>query len=126
DQIALLGYDASADELQPGDTLYLTLYWKALQGLDINYQVFVHLLGADGLAAQSDKINPGEFPTRRWPIDKYVRDEHQLEIPADLPPGDYEVAVGLWVQSDGWRLPLLDEEGGQIGDRFTLMHLSVK
>lgn len=126
EQIALLGYDTAASEVEAGDTLYLTLYWKALQDLDINYQVFVHLLGPDGLVTQSDKINPGEFPTRRWPDDKYVRDEHQLQIPADLPPGDYEVAAGLWVQGDGWRLPLLDAQGQQIGDRFSLMHLAVE
>jgi hypothetical protein len=55
-----------------------------------------------------------------------VRDEHQLQIAQDLPPGDYEVAVGLWVQNDGWRLPLLDEQGQQIGDRFSLMNVSVR
>lgn len=126
EQIAFLGTDTSASTVEPGDTLYLTLYWKALQDLDINYQVFVHLLGPEGLVAQSDKINPGDFPTRRWPDDKYVRDEHQLQIPADLPPGDYEVAVGLWVQNDGWRLPLLDEHGEQLGDRFTLMDITVE
>ena len=60
------------------------------------------------------------------PDDKYVRDEHQLQIPADLPLGDYEVAAGLWVQGDGWRLPLLDAQGQQIGDRFSLMHLAVE
>jgi hypothetical protein len=126
EQIALLGFDVSSDQIKAGDTLYLTLYWKAQQGLDINYQVFVHLLGPDGLVAQSDKINPGEFPTRRWPMDNYVRDEHQLQIPADLAPGVYELYTGLWVQSDGWRLPLLDSQGEQVGDRFKLMELTIQ
>jgi hypothetical protein len=126
EQIALLGFDASATQVQPGDRVYLTLYWKALQKLEINYQVFVHLSGPEGLVAQSDKINPGDFPTRRWPEDKYVRDEHQLQIPPDLPPGDYEVTAGLWVQGDGWRLPLLDDRGEQVGDRFKLMDLRVE
>jgi len=126
EQIALLGFDISAEQVKAGDTLYLTLYWKALQELDINYQVFVHLLRPDGLVAQSDKINPGEFPTKRWPLDKYVRDEHQLTLPADLAPGEYELFAGLWVQADGWRLPLLDSQGQQIGDRFKLMDITVE
>ena len=126
EQISLLGYDTSAMEVAAGDTLRLTLYWKALQDLDINYQVFVHLSGPDGLVAQSDKINPGEYPTRRWPADKYVRDEHRLQIADDLPPGEYEIAAGLWVQNDGWRLPLLDEQGQQIGDRLPLMKITVE
>ena len=123
EQLALLGFDVSDTMAEAGDTIHLTLYWKAQEELNINYQVFIHLLGPDGLVAQSDKLNPGDFPTRRWPDDKYVRDEHQIVLPHDLQPGQYEVAVGAWVQSDGWRLPLLSEQGQQVGDRFALFTL---
>ncbi len=124
EQIALLGYDISPNA-RPGETLDFTLYWKAQDELPINYQVFVHLLGPQGLYAQSDKLNPGDFPTKRWPLDKYVRDEHQVMLPADLPSGTYEIAVGVWVQSDGWRLPLLDSRGNQIGDRFPVYQFMI-
>ena len=127
DQIALLGYNASDETVSPGDDLFLTLYWKARRPLDIDYQVFVHVLDERGNAvAQSDKLNPGEFPTRRWPTDKYVPDRHRLAIPEDLPPGNYTVAAGLWVQSEGWRLPVLDGNGQQIGDRVSLLTLKVE
>jgi hypothetical protein len=120
EQIALIGYDLTG-EARPGEEIRLTLYWKAQRPLAINYQVFVHLLGPDGLpVAQSDKLNPGEFPTRRWPPDRYVRDEHRLLLPADLAPGPYRLTTGLWVMDDGWRLPLLDEEGRLIGDVYVL------
>ncbi len=127
EQIALTGYDTSATTVQPGDTITLALYWQAQRPLDINYQSFVHVLTADGrLVAQSDHLNPGEFPTRRWPLDKYVRDEHVIELPADgLPEGDYVVRAGLWVQEEGWRLPLLDENGRQIDDAQILYRFSV-
>ncbi|MGD2050545.1 MAG: hypothetical protein PVH03_13675, partial [Chloroflexota bacterium] len=86
-----------------------------------NYQVFVHLKDDEGnLVAQSDKLNPGDFPTKRWPVDKYVRDEHQILLPADLPPGEYQLSLGLWVVEDGWRLPLLNDAGEQIGDNYAL------
>jgi len=92
--------------------------------MDINYQVFVHLLHKDGqIIAQSDKLNPSDFPTRRWPTDKYVRDEHSLEIPESVAPGDYFLSVGLWVAADGWRLPLLDGSGAQIDDNYRLYEL---
>ncbi len=126
DQLALLGYDVSGTTARPGEPINLTLYWKAQQGLDINYQVFVHIFGPDGLVAQSDKLNPGDFPTRRWPVDKYVRDKHQIVLPEALVPGQYEVAVGAWVQTDGWRLPLFDEQEQQIGDQFRLFVLTVE
>ncbi|RMH01573.1 MAG: hypothetical protein D6706_01630 [Chloroflexi bacterium] len=125
-QIALLGFDISSLQATPGEKLSLTLYWKALKPLDINFQVFVHVLAQDGrLVAQSDKLNPGEFPTRRWPLDKYVPDQHIIELPAELPPGTYTVATGLWVQSEGWRLPLVNENGDQIGDNVSLFTLTV-
>ncbi len=127
EQIALLGFDASQTTARPGEIVDITLYWKAQQPLDINYQVFVHVLGLDGtLAAQSDKLNPGEFPTRRWPDDKYVRDVNSLLLPQELPAGDYVVATGIWVASEGWRLPLLDAGGQQIGDNVTLFILKVE
>ena len=127
DQIALLGYNTVTETAAPGDTLELTLYWQALRELEIDYQVFVHVLDSAGeLVAQSDKLNPGDFPTRRWPLDKYVPDAHSLALPADLPPGDYTVATGLWVQSEGWRLPVFDEAGQTIGDRADLFTLRIE
>lgn len=127
DQIALLGYNTSATSLKPGDGLDLTLYWQAKRPLDISYQVFVHVLDGNGdPVAQSDKLNPGEFPTRRWPLDKYVPDFHRLILPKDLPAGDYSVSTGVWVQSEGWRLPVFDNSGQTAGDHAILFTLRVK
>ena len=127
DQIALLGYAVDGESAAPGETLELTLFWQALRPLDIEYQVFVHVLDASGqLVAQSDKINPGEFPTHRWPTNRYVPDTHRLALPPDLPPGDYTVTTGLWVQSEGWRLPVFDENGVAVRDVEPLFTLEVE
>jgi len=105
----------------------LMLYWQAQNPLPINFQDFLHILGPDGIpVAQSDKLNPGEFPTKRWPLDKYVRDEHRLSLPPDLPAGEYRVTTGIWVATEGWRLPLLDESGEQIGDTYLMFNLVVE
>jgi hypothetical protein len=120
-QVALIGYDAPLTA-EPGETIAVTLYWKVQRPLTINYQVFAHVLRPDGtILAQSDKLNPGEFPTERWTLDKYVRDEHELEIPADAPPGEYRLSVGLWVAAEGWRLPVVDAAGEQMGDNYVLV-----
>jgi len=127
EQVALIGYSASTMEAEPGDAVDVMLYWKAQRSLEINYQVFVHVLGPGGeLVTQSHKLNPGEFPTRRWPLDRYVWDGHELLLPPDMPPGEYAVATGLWVQAEGWRLPLLDENGEQISDNYDLFKLTVE
>jgi hypothetical protein len=127
DQIDLIGFDTPREVAAPGDTIDLMLYWRALRDLDIDYQVFVHVLDESGeLVAQSDKLNPGEFPTHRWPLDKYVPDVHSITLPSNLPAGEYRVAVGLWVQSEGWRLPVFDERGAAVDDRAVLFDLRVE
>jgi hypothetical protein len=125
-QIALIGYDLPDGRLAPGSNLHLNLYWKAQQPLAINYQVFVHLLDADGaVVAQSDKLNPGEFPTRRWSVDKYVRDAHHLRLPPELPAGSYRLTTGLYVLSEGWRLPRHELVGQPVADHFLLRTFQV-
>jgi hypothetical protein len=119
DDIALIGYDWRP--AAPGASAQLTLYWKALRPPQLNYQVFVHLRDAAGsVVAQSDKLNPGDFPARRWPLDRYVRDAHRLDIPIALPPGDYQLAVGLWKMAESERLPVADAAGRPLGDSILL------
>jgi hypothetical protein len=118
-QIALIGIDMPAETVSAGSELFATAYWIAQTPLDINYQSFLHVLDSEGnLVAQSDKLNPGEFPTRQWPTERYVRDSYRLALPQELPVGEYWLSIGLWVAEEGWRLPLLDEEGEQISDSY--------
>lgn len=120
-QISLIGYDLPNGASTAGQELDFTAYWKTQNDLDINYQVFVHLLDSqNNLVAQSDKLNPGEFPTKQWPTDKYIQDHHNLTLPATLEPGSYHWSIGLWVAGDGWRLPVLSKDGQQVGDSFII------
>ena len=124
-EIALIGYDAP-EEAHAGQTVTVTLYWKAQRAAAENYQVFVHLLWPDGtIVTQSDKLNPGEFPTRRWPLDRYVRDQHRLMLPPDLPPDDYRLTAGLWLQAEGERLPVVDDMGQPLDDVVTLGSVTI-
>ena len=81
------------------------MYWKAQVPVPLNLQVYVHLIGPDNqLYAQSDKLNPADFPTSRWPTDKYVRDEHTLVFQGRPPPGKDRQVTGLWNAGTGERL----------------------
>jgi hypothetical protein len=110
--VALLGFDLPHASARRGQAVPVTLYWKATAPVPVNLRVFVHLLGPDGqLWGQSDKWNPADFPTGRWPLDRYVRDEHAALLLPEAPPGVYRVVAGLWDGDTGQRMRVLDEAG---------------
>ncbi|MBN1283797.1 MAG: hypothetical protein JXB47_00200 [Anaerolineae bacterium] len=96
--IELLAYDLPRIRVRAGETLPVTLYWRAARPLDVNYQSFVHLapLGSDAPAAQQDKLNPGDYPTTRWTPARYIRDVYEIDLPGDLAPGRYLLLFGLY------------------------------
>ena len=54
----------------------LTLHWQALESVDVDYTVFVHVMSADGSAAAQHDGMPqlGAYPTRLWVAGEYVAD----------------------------------------------------
>ena len=119
--IQLLGYDLPKPAVRAGEELSLVLYWLATNPVPKNYQVFAHLTRpTTHLWGQSDNLNPGDLPTRRWPLDKYVRDEHELHVLSGTPPGDYQLTVGLYTLTDGARVPVFDDTGAFVGDTVAL------
>lgn len=89
--------------LEPGAPTRLRLVWQA--GPDLigqDYTVFVHVQAADGrMAAQSDQPpQAGTYPTSLWAPHEFVIENYAF----DLPPGQYTVAVGLYLAETGQRL----------------------
>jgi hypothetical protein len=110
--VALLGFDLGQTSAKAGQAVPVTLYWKAAAPVSRDWRVFVHLLGPDGqLWGQSDKWNPADFPTSRWPLDRYVRDEHAALLSTEAPAGQYRVVAGLWNPDSGERLRVLGPDG---------------
>jgi len=98
DQVTLLGADLPSGPLAPGSTLHLTLYWRAESEMDVSYSVFVHLLDPSGQVLAQDNSEPasGRRPTSNWVPGEYVTDVHDIALPAELPPGDYVIEVGMY------------------------------
>lgn len=121
-QATLLGYDLSPASPRPGETLHLTLYWRAEREMSHSYKVFVHLLDAEGrIHAQDDALPAGwTRPTTGWLPGEIVTDGHAISLPTDAPPGEYRLAVGLYEEQSGVRLPLLDGAGQAVDERVML------
>jgi hypothetical protein len=110
--ISLWGYALSPEPVRPGDSLGLDLYWRAHGVTAADYTVFVHLLDGSGSQVANADGPPvgGDYPTSWWRAGDVVDDRHLLDVPADLIPGDYTIAVGLYEPGSGQRLQLA--EGG--------------
>jgi len=90
------------------------------------YTVFVHLVGPEGTIAQADQVPlQGFYPTDAWLVGAPVTDEYTLTLPANAPPGEHQLVVGLYDPASGQRLPLL-RDGKTIGDAYTAATVSLK
>jgi 4-amino-4-deoxy-L-arabinose transferase-like glycosyltransferase len=108
-EIELLGFDLDRETVAPGESLTLTLTYRALARPG-DYTAFVHLLGPpqpDGspVWAQSDSAPcGGALPTSRWQVGDVIRDTLTLSIPGDTPAGEYELSTGFYTWPDLIRL----------------------
>jgi hypothetical protein len=125
DRLLLEGH-ALAGDAAPGARLHVQLWWRVQAPTNVDYAVFVHLLDSAGnIVAQADgaPVN-GRYPTSAWEVGETIVDARSLELPADLPAGEYQLILGLYNPVDGSRLPLAASEA-QGADFVHLGRLSV-
>ncbi|MCO6451070.1 MAG: hypothetical protein J5I90_09825 [Caldilineales bacterium] len=121
DGIKLNGYWLSQEALQPGERLYVRLFWQADAAPAQDYTTFVHLLranpdgGLEWLAGSDSRPGGGSCPTDDWRPGEFVVDELQFAIPDNLSPtGAYFLALGFYTAADGQRLPIPGQSDDQI------------
>jgi hypothetical protein len=97
-----------------GTTIELT--WRALSPLREGDTIFVHLWrdGAFVAAFDGDSLG-GLLPPADWPLGTDIVDVRSI-AGRDLPPGQYEVRVGLYNRNDGARYAAFDPQGQRMGD----------
>lgn len=98
---------------RPGETLPLTLYWRALAPMNSSYIVFVQIIDEERVkAGQVDRLPcDGGCPTNTWRSGDLIGEWYDVPIRADAAPGRYQLIAGMYDQATGERLPLLDSQG---------------
>ena len=101
--ISLLGHDrykrdfghAPETPLHPGDRLHATLYWRANERPRAHWWFDLTLNDATGgqVAKLGWPLVSESYPTTQWAQGEVVRGEHDLQLPADLPPGIYQLSL---------------------------------
>lgn len=111
--IQLAGYEMDDRALRPGETLHLTLYWRALRPIPDNYAVFTHVRGEGETlwAGQDAWPQKGNAPTALWAVGQIITDTYELTLKPDTPSGQYNVEVGLYGAESFQRLRAFNAEG---------------
>lgn len=117
ERLRLLGVGSTTDAVDSGGTLQLSVYWSALRPLDRAYRMTLSLKDDRGRSwLRIDRAPYGNaYPTDRWPVDRIVRDDLDLDIPLGTPPGRYWLEISVY-GSEGSEpaLPAQDRTSGQL------------
>ncbi|HIQ04850.1 MAG TPA: DUF2142 domain-containing protein, partial [Anaerolineae bacterium] len=118
---------AIPSQVKAGAELPIAFTWQALITPTLDYVLFLHLVDTAGnqVAGADSPPQNGRYPTSFWDADELVHDEHQMPVPADLAPGQYDVRVGWYDLATGQRLPLRNEAGQAVGDSLHLASVEV-
>lgn len=107
--LRLVTADTPATLLRAGDDVPLTFTWQAAaDDTPEPLVIVVQALNAAGEVVASLEEEPlaGRYPAAQWQPNEVVNDRHTLALPADLPPGQYKIVVGVYRAADGQRLTL--------------------
>jgi hypothetical protein len=118
------------ETLRAGDRLSLTLGIRPLQTPDVALSIFLHLYGdptpyeGGEMFGQADSQICVSHPAVVWRTDETIIQPFVMEVPVDLEPGRYTVAIGVYVFPNGARLPI-ETEGLTHPDYYALHEFSV-
>jgi len=116
DGLELVGYGLPSDRVLSSSVLPVTLYWHALETMDVSYTVSVRLVNDNGeIVAQHDRL-PGEgaWPTTAWVPGEYVADTCLLKLPEDTVPGRYQLIVVWYDLATGIPLKVSSESNDAV------------
>ena len=87
--------------------------WAGISPLSLFLWVFVFLQlwqADEQIAGFDGPPVGGNYPTSLWSPGEVVEDVHLLDI-ADVPPGEYDLRIGLYNPTSGERLPAFGPDG---------------
>jgi len=96
-KIQLMGYSLEQTKGKGGDILKGSLFWKGLEKMDLDYDVFLHVLKNDQMLFQGHLlIQEGEKTLDSLIPGEIIKKDFQIKIPADITAGTYKIYLGLW------------------------------
>jgi tetratricopeptide (TPR) repeat protein len=122
--LALQAYQAEYED----NTLNMALYWQTDLLLAEDYQVFVHVVDANGQQVGGGDGAPvnNRYPTSQWRTGVTIFDPHTITFDNPLPPGEYSVRIGLYRLPSGERLAVTPIDERVQDNSVTLLNFTVE
>jgi 4-amino-4-deoxy-L-arabinose transferase-like glycosyltransferase len=92
--IELLGSGPLQEQISPGETMHVALYWHVVEEPGDDYSIRIELVDGEGRVASEWEEEPVP-PTSEWQNDDVWRDWHALRVAPDMPSGTYQLGVSL-------------------------------
>jgi hypothetical protein len=121
----LVGVDAPF-VVEPGQSVYVTLYWQAARWLSEDYYTSVTLVNAQGQGVANNYhwTLRWAYASAQWRPGEVVPDGHLLQLPPDLPPGVYRLRVSAAAEAENPRpIPAVGPGGEPLGEFFPLNYV---
>ena len=101
------------------------LTWQANGPVPGDYTTFAHLFDSSGVkVAQADAPpREGYWPTSRWRPSEPVTLTLAIDLPPNLPPGQYILGVGMYDATNGQRLFAYKPGGSEWRDRVIVLEV---
>ncbi len=121
DVISLRGYDVQPESGQ--NTLPLMLLWQVENIAAADFAPFMHL--EDEWGQRWSQVETFAYPAAQWTPGETILQQAALPLPPGLPPGNYQLRVGLFDSATNSRLPRLDEDGRFAGDSLVIENVTL-
>ncbi|WP_420644260.1 ArnT family glycosyltransferase [Candidatus Leptofilum sp.] len=123
-ELELVGFELNPRQVAPGETVDLTLYWRAKRPLTTDYTIFAQVVDEDTTRWASQDLGQ---PTASWTDGDLQTVQMTLALNPDTPGKVYPVIIGLYTVQGGQfnRLQLIAADGRPTDDflRLTLLRV---
>ena len=111
------GYDLP-DAGNAGDAIDVSFWWEAVEDVRTQLTQFVHLFHVTSETFYTFDRRPfaDRFPTENWRAGLQMLDHWEIELPLDIPTGEYHVHTGLYDSNTIERKSVFDVSGGLVQD----------
>ena len=124
--IEFLGYSVDKAQVRPGESLRVTLYWRAVSSVDTVYTRFTHVEGGGRVWAQKDQAfcyTKGK--TWNWAPGEVIVDHHVMVLRPDTPAGRYALVGGMYRTDNQEPVSVTDLSGAVLGTTLDLGAITV-